>query len=57
MQNEVVDGCDRCGRLVCERHYDKKTGLCTDCSKEMGQSPDEKPTRRRRPDDVDTYRF
>ncbi len=57
MQNEVVDGCDRCGRLVCERHYDKKTGFCTDCLKEMGQSPEENDTQHRKPDDVDTYRF
>lgn len=51
-QNEIADGCDRCGRLVCEQHYDEATGLCTDCLKEVG-SPDEDT---RRPDGVDTYR-
>ena len=56
--NEVVDGCDRCGRLVCEVHYDEETGLCTDCLKESGGRPrggtDEEPDR---PDGVDTYQF
>lgn len=50
--NEITDGCDRCGRLVCERHYDESTGLCTDCRTEIGPSEKE----RRRPDGVDTYR-
>ncbi len=34
----VVDGCDRCGRLVCEDHYDRKSGLCVECSREISQS-------------------
>lgn len=53
-QHEVVDGCDRCGRLVCEHHYDKATGLCTDCLKEMRPEKEDE-TDRRRPDGVDTY--
>lgn len=56
--NEVVDGCDRCGRLVCATHYDKETGLCTDCLKEVqggdGERPRQEPDR---PDGVDTYEF
>ncbi|WP_330632356.1 hypothetical protein [Halocatena halophila] len=28
---EIVDGCNRCGRLVCEDHYDRDSGWCTDC--------------------------
>lgn len=52
MQNEIVDGCDRCGRLVCERHYEESSGLCTDCLKEVAPTED-----RRRPDGVDTYQL
>jgi hypothetical protein len=56
--NEVVDGCDRCGRLVCEAHYDEETGLCTDCLKDVGGKPrgdqEERPDG---PDGVDTYQF
>ncbi|MCD6522212.1 MAG: hypothetical protein J7K68_00535 [Candidatus Diapherotrites archaeon] len=26
--------CWRCGRRVCEKHFDKSTGLCVICSKE-----------------------
>lgn len=56
--NEVVDGCDRCGRLACDTHYDEETGLCTDCLKEVrqgeGDPPQQEPDR---PDGVDTYEF
>ncbi|UPM42510.1 hypothetical protein [Halocatena salina] len=51
-QNEIVDGCDRCGRLVCERHYDEASGFCTDCLTEVEPTDDDT----RQPDDVDTYR-
>ena len=37
----VEDGCDRCGRLVCAQHYDRTSGLCTDCLAEMGDRPDD----------------
>lgn len=50
-QNEIVDGCERCGRLVCERHYAEVSGLCTDCHNEV-EPTDGDP---RRPDGVDTY--
>ncbi|MFD1514937.1 hypothetical protein [Halomarina rubra] len=56
--NEVVDGCDRCGRLVCETHYDEQTGLCTDCLKEAGGRPaGEEDVQPDGPDGVDTYQF
>ncbi len=25
--------CSGCGRVVCEEHFDHKTGLCTACSR------------------------
>jgi hypothetical protein len=28
--------CDRCGALVCDRHYDASAGICTECAAEMG---------------------
>jgi hypothetical protein len=56
--DEVVDGCDRCGRLVCETHYDEETGLCTDCLREVGRRPDDDTEERPdHPDGVDTYQF
>lgn len=52
-QREIVDGCERCGRLVCERHHDEASGLCVPCLREVrGYSDDQE-----RPDGVDTYRF
>lgn len=54
----VVDGCDRCGRLVCEDHYDASTGLCTQCLAAVGGPPDDRePTDRDRPDGVDEHQF
>ncbi|CAI48959.1 uncharacterized protein NP_1736A [Natronomonas pharaonis DSM 2160] len=53
----VEDRCDRCARLVCADHYDRDSGLCTDCRAEYGDRP---PTRRGSedyPDGVDEYRF
>jgi hypothetical protein len=58
-QREVVDGCDRCGRLVCERHLEEGTGLCVECYAEVdgnwerGGPGEDGPG----PDGVDTYRF
>ncbi|RRJ29413.1 hypothetical protein EIK79_12275 [Halocatena pleomorpha] len=31
--------CTRCGALVCAAHYDKETGLCTDCATAIRDSP------------------
>jgi hypothetical protein len=61
-QREVVDGCDRCGRLVCERHFEESAGLCVECYAEVGGGrergdSDDKRGRDRGPDGVDTYRF
>ena len=53
----VIDGCSRCGRLVCESHYDEGSGLCTECRAETGggrpadRSPEEYP------DGVEEYRY
>lgn len=27
--------CDRCGRVVCDVHYDSGVGLCTECAQEV----------------------
>lgn len=52
----VEDACDRCGRLVCARHYDQETGLCTDCLADSeGRPTDSGETDH--PDGVDEYRF
>ncbi|AKH98279.1 hypothetical protein [Halanaeroarchaeum sulfurireducens] len=32
--------CERCGTLVCDAHYDRQTGLCVDCARSTGRSPD-----------------
>jgi hypothetical protein len=48
----VEHTCDRCGALVCERHFDETSGLCVDCAAESGgETP---PTS---PDSTDRYRF
>jgi hypothetical protein len=55
-EGEVVDGCDRCGRTVCDEHYDLPSGLCVDCVSELGGDP----TGRGRddlPDGVGEYQF
>lgn len=53
----VEDGCDKCGRMVCGKHYDQGTGLCTDCLKETGRRPGGDTTQPDKPDGVDEYRF
>jgi len=32
-------GCNRCGAVVCEDHYDRETGLCTNCAAAAGKRP------------------
>ena len=58
----VEDSCDRCGRLVCARHYDEPTGLCTVCLSELEEGSDRdgdggRGEERDYPDGVDEYRF
>ncbi|WP_226023293.1 hypothetical protein [Halomicrobium salinisoli] len=54
----VEHTCDRCGQLVCERHFDEDAGVCVECASEMGQ-PDrpKQPDDEDMPDGVDTYEF
>lgn len=49
--------CDRCGQLVCDRHFEASLGVCTECASEVGRPTD--PTRSQDPDhdDVETYRY
>lgn len=58
-ERTVEHGCDRCGRLVCERHFDVETGFCIECATEVGRQPDRpgQPRPSDLPDGVDTYRF
>jgi hypothetical protein len=59
-EREVVDGCDRCGRLVCERHFEESAGICAECYAEFGGGRGEERQPGRDgpgPDGVDTYRF
>lgn len=54
---DVSEACDRCGQLVCDRHFEEETGLCLDCSAEVGGDRDRIPDSDEMPDGVDTYRF
>lgn len=58
-QGEAAHGCDRCGALVCEDHYDETLGLCVECAAEVSPGSGHRDTDRedRGPDGVDTYRF
>lgn len=59
-EREVADGCERCGRLVCERHLEEGTGLCVECYAQVGGSRDGDERTGRDgggPDGVDTYQF
>lgn len=54
----VEDGCNRCSRLVCARHYDEPTGLCTVCVAELGEDPEDGDRGiDDSPDGVDEYQF
>jgi len=59
-QPEVEQRCDRCGQLVCDRHFEEASGVCTECVADVGRpgSPSQ-PDRGTddRPDGVDTYRY
>ena len=56
-QPDVDHTCDRCGRLVCDRHFDDEVGFCVECSADVAGPGDRQPTPDDAPDDVDTYRF
>jgi hypothetical protein len=61
-ERETADGCDRCGRLVCERHVEDETGLCVECYAEVdgswrGERSGRSDRGGRGPDGVDTYQF
>jgi Na+-transporting NADH:ubiquinone oxidoreductase subunit NqrB len=54
---EAQSTCDRCGKLVCEDHYDETTGYCTECAsmvKEPGRVTQDNDEWR---DGVDTHRM
>ncbi len=55
---DVDHTCDRCGQLVCDRHFDDETGVCMECAAEVGR-PDgvRDGDSQDLPDGVDTYRF
>jgi hypothetical protein len=58
-RHEVVDGCDRCGRLVCGEHFERRHGVCTECFAEVGGTTggDRRGGGRDRPDGVGEYRY
>jgi len=61
-KREVVGGCERCGKLVCEKHMNEETGYCTACYAEVyGGRPrgegEPEGGERDYPDGVDEYRF
>ena len=49
--------CDRCGQLVCDRHFDETLGLCAECASEVGQPSGPVPGQNPDHEDVDTYEF
>ena len=53
---EVEHDCDRCGALVCERHWDPQTSFCVKCAAEVGPA-DHGTDDRSGPDGVDEYQF
>lgn len=56
----VLDGCEMCGRLVCSNHYDRASGLCSDCLAEYGRGRSDDNDDEQQPEPqngVDEYRF
>lgn len=41
-RDEATYVCDRCGTPVCDAHYDKSIGLCTNCASEVRASRGER---------------
>jgi len=59
-QQPAVDHtCDRCGNLVCDRHFDSELGVCSECIVEVrgGDPSDPTDTSDDMPDGVDTYEY
>lgn len=54
---DVEAACDRCGTLVCSRHYDDELGFCIECAAEVGGGTNDTLDSEELPDGVDTYRF
>lgn len=56
---DVQHTCNRCAKLVCERHYDADSGYCVDCAAELGVNSEDSPIpdEEDMPDGVDTYEF
>ncbi|MFT4922562.1 MAG: hypothetical protein ACI8XM_001779 [Haloarculaceae archaeon] len=55
---DVEYACDRCGRLVCDRHFDEDYGFCIECVAAVEEEGHEHiPSQEDMPDGVDTYRF
>ncbi|WP_135663840.1 zinc finger HIT domain-containing protein [Halorhabdus rudnickae] len=47
--------CDRCGSLVCERHYEPSLGYCVECAGEVGGG--RQTNGNDQPENGDTYQF
>lgn len=54
---DVAATCDRCGSLVCERHFDGEVGLCVECVVEVGGGDANRQQRGEYPDGVEEFRF
>jgi hypothetical protein len=54
---DVEHSCDRCGRLVCDRHFDDSVGFCTECADSATDGREHRPSGEEMPDGVDTFRF
>lgn len=54
---DVDHTCDRCGLLVCDRHFDAQRGVCAECVAELTGERDGSRQPGSGPDGVDTYQF
>lgn len=52
---DVDHNCDRCGMLVCDRHFDDDLAVCAECAVQFGQRKRESADTENLPDGVDTY--
>ncbi|QLD90859.1 hypothetical protein HWV07_18145 [Natronomonas salina] len=57
-ENSTADhGCDLCGRMVCETHYETPAGVCVECGSGSGGQPTGGGEKQDRPDGVDEHQF